>query len=132
MEKTNYRVSVELSALRGAKLGKDANGETVLTIPVAAADLFADNNGRIWLSLNMWAKSTGPDQYGKTHGVKFGLSKVRAESMSAEERKLLPFVGSAKPMEPRQQSAPQPQPQAYMRNTDAPYQDNSRDNDLPF
>lgn len=102
----NYKVSVELSALRGAKVYRDATtGKVMLNVDVEEADLFVADNGKVWLSLDMWAKRDGVDQYGKTHGVKFALSKDRGSVMTKEQKIALPFCGSAKPFETRHKTA---------------------------
>lgn len=116
----NYKVSVDLTALHGAKVDRDpATGRLILKIDVDEADLFVADNGKVWMGLDMWAKREGMDQYGKTHGVKFSLSKDRGAVMTKEQKLALPFCGSAKPFDTKRKTeapAAAPAPQTYRDN----------------
>lgn len=103
MESQNYKVSVELTALPGARVMRSKDGKLSVDIPIEQADLFVAENGKVWLSLDLWAKKGGLDQYGKSHGVKASISKERGQNMSKDERLAMPFIGSAKPFSTNRQ-----------------------------
>lgn len=107
----NYSISVCLSDLQGAQIQANQQGQTFLSIPIQQADLFHSEKGKVYLNLSMWAKKNGPDQYGKTHGIKQSLSQAMQQSMG-EAAKNMPFIGHAKPIVPKGQQAAAPQNQA--------------------
>ena len=106
----NYSISVCLSDLKGAQVQQNQQGQQFLTIPIQSADLFHSDKGKVYLSLSMWAKKNGPDQYGKTHGIKQSLSQAYKQQIGEEAAKNIPFIGHAKPIVPKGQQ------QGYAQN----------------
>lgn len=107
----NYSLSVCLSDLQGAQVQANQQNKQFLLIPIEDADLFLSNNGKVYLNLAMWAKRNGPDQYGKTHGIKLSPSQAYRQRIGDEASKNLPFIGSAKEIVPKnQQTQTQNQP----------------------
>lgn len=137
---SNYSLSVCLSDLQGALVQANNEGKQYLLLPIEAADLFLSERGKVYLNLSMWAKKSGPDQYGKTHGIKQSLSQARQQALG-DAAKNIPFIGSAKEIVPKN-TAPttsynpsqpvyqQTAPQGYQQPTYS--QNNSKIDDIPF
>ncbi|MDE7345326.1 MAG: hypothetical protein K2N48_01135 [Muribaculaceae bacterium] len=140
---SNYSLSVCLTDLQGSQVQANQQGKQFLLIPIEDADLFVSSkSGKVYLNLSMWEKHNGPDQYGKTHGIKQSLSQARQQALG-EAAKNIPFIGSAKEIVPKntqqqqqnqavyQQTAPQGYAQpSYPQTQKDPFA--STNNDLPF
>lgn len=136
---SNYSLSVCLTDLPGALVQSNMQGQPVISIPIAEADLFHAQNGKVYLNLAMWAKRNGPDQYGKTHGIKQSLSQARQQALG-DAAKNTPFIGSAKEIVPKT-AQPVPQQSVYQQQAPQGYSAPQypqqptyppSNNDLPF
>lgn len=104
---SNYSLSVCLTDLEGAQVQANQNGEQFLFIPIQRGDLFLSEKGKVYLNLSMWAKRSGADQYGKTHGIKQSLSQAKKQAIGEEAAKNIPFIGSAKEIVSKNQQSQQ-------------------------
>ena len=146
---SNYSVSVCLTDLPGAQVVANPQGQQFVQIPIEEADLFLSNNGKVYMNLAMWAKKSGPDQYGKTHGIKLSPSQAYRQRVGDEVARNLPFIGSAKEIVPKnqggyqqhqnqavyQQQAPQGYAQPSYPQNPAPQNNNpfaQSNNEMPF
>lgn len=136
-ERNNYWLDIDLTAFRGAGRGTvDAGSGPVdcVIIPVGANWLHVSDRGRVTASVAMYERTdrgTGaaqPDQWGHTHSLRLNAPKDVRQSMSDEERRGVPYVGSAKPMGGASQPASYGAVQSYSPASRA----SERDEDLPF
>lgn len=134
---SNYNLTVCLTDLEGAQVQANNMGEQFVLIPINRADLFqSQTNGKVYLNLTMWERKNGPDQYGKTHGVKQSFSQERRQQMGQNAN--TPFIGHGKPMQPKNpqsqqgyQANPQSQP-VYQQTAPQGYQSPFPDNAVKF
>ena len=96
-------IRIDLKKLKNAAVanitGKTAT-KACLIIPIEDAGLYLGEKG---CYLNMSAFETQNSQYGDTHFVKQNIDKEVFATMTDEERKAMPILGSIKPVEPRTQ-----------------------------
>lgn len=96
----NYSLSVCLNDLDGMRTQKSADGKLYVCLPVEEADIYLSNKGKFYLSLNMWERRGGTDQYGHTHNIKQSLSQARRDALG-EAAKNKPYLGNAKEIKPK-------------------------------
>lgn len=95
----NYTISIDLRKVRGA-IVKSIQGKTTAKecICIPTDKLYIGKNGAVYLDLSMvQLKNIG--QYGDTHFVKERLYSDEYNAMSEEERKSIPIIGNAKPLQ---------------------------------
>lgn len=99
---SNLSVKVNLLRLQGAFVtnlkGKTAT-KRCLVIPVDDAHLYIGQKG---CYLNLTCIEMQNSQYGDTHCVKQNFDKSVYESMTEEERRAMPIIGSLRPLEKQQ------------------------------
>jgi hypothetical protein len=95
----NYKFSIDLTALQGARI-VEKDGTKHLVINLSKARAKAHQNGKVYLNLEA-IESKQPGKFGDTHFVKETTSKEERESGIK-----LPIVGNAKPFgnKPQQQN----------------------------
>lgn len=116
---SNTSIKVNLLQLQGAFVtnlkGKTAT-KRCLVIPVEDANLYVGQKG---CYLNMTAIEMQNSQYGDTHCIKQNLDKSVYDTMTDEQRRAMPIIGSMRPLEKSQAALDT----AYVVETD---------DDLPF
>jgi len=100
----NYSIRQDLLKLNGAFVtnlkGKTAT-KRCLVIPIDDARLYLGQKG---CYLDMVAMEMQSSKYGDTHFLKQNLDKDTYESMTEEERKNRPILGSMRPLKKAEQS----------------------------
>lgn len=116
---SNTSIKVNLLQLQGAFVtnlkGKTAT-KRCLVIPVEDANLYVGQKG---CYLNLTAIKMQNSQYGDTHCIKQNLDKNVYDTMTEEQRRAMPIIGSMRPLEKSQAALDT----AYMVETN---------DDLPF
>lgn len=116
---SNTSIKVNLLQLQGAFVtnlkGKTAT-KRCLVIPVEDANLYVGQKG---CYLNLTAIEMQNSQYGDTHCIKQNLDKNVYDTMTEEQRRAMPIIGSMRPLEKSQAALDT----AYMVETN---------DDLPF
>lgn len=105
----NYNLSIDICKLRDSGLAT-LKGRRCIIVPLDVNHI-EEKNGRAYIPVTMWERTdraTGspqPDQYGSTHYLRLDLRREVREAMTAEERKAVPYLGSAYPAGPREAPA---------------------------
>lgn len=94
---SNFSISVDLKKLGGVGV-KLPDGRSAIAIPVDKNSLYV-NDRAAYLSLIM--RESPNDKFGNTHSLKLSVSGDKYKAMSEDERKSIPFCGSAKLVELR-------------------------------
>lgn len=96
---SNLSIKVNLLQLQGAFVtnlkGKTAT-KRCLIIPVDDANLYVGQKG---CYLNTTAIEMQNSQYGDTHCIKQNLDKGIYDTMTEEQRRAMPIIGSVRPLE---------------------------------
>jgi hypothetical protein len=87
-------VNVKLNGLQGATVQTATNGKRAIVIPIDQPGIFESTNGNVFLSLKIWEKRGGVDQYGKTHDVQLNYSKEQEAALPQGTR--APYLGTGK------------------------------------
>jgi len=105
----NYNLSLDLCKLRDSGLAT-LRGRRCIIIPLEANHV-REKDGRAYVPVTMWERTnreTGepePSENGSTHYLRLSEPKEAREAMTAEERRLIPYVGNAFPAVPRAEAA---------------------------
>jgi len=99
----NYNLSIDVCKLKNSGVGT-IKGKRCIIVPVDDNHI-EERNGRFTIRATMWERTnreTGepqPGQYGDSHYLRFNVSKEVREAMTDEERRQLPYIGNAYPMQ---------------------------------
>ena len=118
-ENSNIKLNLaKLNKVAAVNLkGKSGNVVKCVVIPVDENDIFLSEKGGIYLDLV--AVAMKEERYGQTHFIKRAIPDEKYKSMTDEEKKNIPIVGSISPIKAKQADVTQSM-------------ESVEDDDLPF
>lgn len=94
----NYSLKIDIKKLNKAFV-KSIQGKTATVdcICIPVTEFYAGKNGEAYCNIEIVERKNGAGQYGDTHFAKQQLEKESYKSLTEEQRKKIPILGSFQP-----------------------------------
>lgn len=94
----NYSLKIDIKKLNKAFV-KSIQGKTATVdcICIPVTEFYAGKNGEAYCNIEIVERKNGTGQYGDTHFAKQQLEKESYKSLTEEQRKNIPILGSFHP-----------------------------------